>query len=372
MKNKRKYAAIAAAALISISGLLSGDNPAQLTVRAGQTEDSIPDVSPSEADETEDALVNRLQMPQKFHIVVDPWEVDGKDQVYSEEYVIRNTGKDAGTLTLSELMCTPQKNSGVVVKENTKGLHRGKEKSLYMEIVFGNGDTVVLSCESSEYQVELEPGEEITLRFRGELNENASKKWDDGDVAVTIVYAWEVAEKEADVKDEETDAETEKEVEEDVEKEDKEEKETKEDRDVSPVSPDTDKKEGENGQEQVELKESGKWKLTVEAWGPDEKGQPVSQEYIFRNTGEARGGLRLSDIVCKSRWKGVVTLQTDREDQFEVSGEASDYEIELEPGEKVSVRFVGKEDGDGTEDWEDGAIEVTAECLWDAEADEQE
>ena len=38
-----------------------------------------------------------LLMPQKFEIVMDPWEMDGRTQVYSEQYIIKNTGDMSGT-----------------------------------------------------------------------------------------------------------------------------------------------------------------------------------------------------------------------------------------------------------------------------------
>ena len=54
--------------------------------------------------------VENLQIPQKLEIVIDPWEMDGKSQIYSEQYTIRNTGEAAGVLTLSQLICRPQEN----------------------------------------------------------------------------------------------------------------------------------------------------------------------------------------------------------------------------------------------------------------------
>lgn len=134
----------------------------------------------------------QLQMPQKLGIVIDPYEIDGKGQIYSEEYVIKNNGKTAGLLTLSKLLCVPAGEYRVDVRTDTEGIHEGKENAIYMELVFGNGDKAVFSQEGSSYEVRLEPEEELTLRFAGEVNENASRQIESTDIEVSVTYVWEV------------------------------------------------------------------------------------------------------------------------------------------------------------------------------------
>ncbi len=138
--------------------------------------------------------MKRLQMPQKLEIVIDPWEIDGKGQIYSEQYRIRNMGEASGILTLSNLTCTPREHSGVVVRSDKADLHDNKDKSIYMEMLFNNKEMVILTDEETEYQAELKAGEELTIYFKGEVNEYASKEWENGDVSVTVVYSWEVKE----------------------------------------------------------------------------------------------------------------------------------------------------------------------------------
>jgi len=139
-----------------------------------------------------------LQMPQKLEVVIDPWEIDGKGQVYSDEYVIKNTGEDTGILTLSGLTCKPREKSGVIVRTDRNGLHDDKRKSIYMEIVFGTGERIALTEEGAGYETELKPGKEVSLQFAGEVNENASGSWNNEDIAVEAVYSWEVKENKAD------------------------------------------------------------------------------------------------------------------------------------------------------------------------------
>lgn len=151
---------------------------------------------------TEDALlsgIKNLQIPQKLAVVIDPWEMDGKGQVYSEPYIIRNTGDTPGILTLSNLACRPSEQSGVVVKTNKEGLHDSGDKSIYMEMVLGNENRIIFSTEKSQYQTELKPGEELAISLEGEVNENAFGEWTNQDVAISLVYSWEIKEERDDL-----------------------------------------------------------------------------------------------------------------------------------------------------------------------------
>lgn len=159
----------------------------------------------------ENSVLKNLQIPQKLDVVIDPWEMDQKGQVYSEQYIISNTGNTPGILTLSNLACRPREQSGVVVRTDKAGLHDSGDKSIYMEMLFGNGEQVVFSQESSQYQTELKPGEELSICFAGEVNENAFGKWENNDVTVSVVYSWEMEEEqkgsaeEADIQGDEKD-----------------------------------------------------------------------------------------------------------------------------------------------------------------------
>lgn len=399
---KKKRTAVIAALSIGIAACLQGYGSAGLAVMAGETEsisgdmeesvlpegeksavpDAVlsedenaapPEASPTEAEEKEDTP-SRLQMPQKLSIVVDPWEMDGRGQVYSEEYVIKNTGETAGTLTLSGLKCTPRKNSGVKVRENKRGLRDGKEKNLYMEIAFGEEDTVVLTREGAEYQTGLEPGEELTLCFKGELNENASKSWKDGDVTVTVVYDWKPAE---DVADEEEEPQKNAPKDKKGDKEGEEDKESKDndesgEKDVSPVSPDESgaSPSEEAEPEHIKLQSSVERDIVIDHWTADGKGRSVSREYILENTGDMEGMLYISGLPQDAEEPCGITLQADGRDVRELSGDGTAYETRLSPGEKISLRFVGEADTEGTGGKSEA--EVTVAFSWETEENQED
>lgn len=143
--------------------------------------------------------LKNLQIPEKLDVVIDPWEIDRKGQIYSEQYTICNTGEMTGILTLSSLTCRPREQSGVIIRTDKEGLHDSGDKSIYIEMLFGNGERIIFSSENSQYQTELKPGEELSICFAGEVNENALGKWENDDIAVSVVYSWEMEEKPDDV-----------------------------------------------------------------------------------------------------------------------------------------------------------------------------
>ena len=104
-------------------------------------------------------------------------------------------------------MCTPGENSGVIIKNDNNGIHDAAEKFVYLEIVFGNGHRIIFPSEGTDYEVRLEPGEELRFFYRGEVNENAPQGWREHDLMVGMIYFWniekEVLENEIDLKEEE-------------------------------------------------------------------------------------------------------------------------------------------------------------------------
>lgn len=129
-----------------------------------------------------------LLMPQKFEIVMDPWEMDGRTQIYSEQYIIKNTGDMLGTLKLTGIAC--ETGEDVHVQESSDGIHNGKDKKLYIELLVNDEERLVLMPEGTDYEIELAPNESITLEFTGEMNENTPQNWQNSDVKISVTYDW--------------------------------------------------------------------------------------------------------------------------------------------------------------------------------------
>lgn len=130
-----------------------------------------------------------LQIPEKLKIIIDPWEIDEKGQIYSEPFVIKNTGNSPGILTLS-FTCTLNRAEGVRISETEEDLYTSDKKLIYMKVVLGNGKDTVFTKEGAECQVRLQPTEEVSLRFEGKVNENAEKPWKDDDMEIKGTYSW--------------------------------------------------------------------------------------------------------------------------------------------------------------------------------------
>lgn len=320
-------------------------------------------------------VTERLEIPQAMAIVIDPWEIDGKEQIYSEQYVVKNSGETAGILVLSGRICKQQDKDDVVVKANKERLHDDEVKSVYMEMEFGNGDKVVMLEEDSKYQVELESGEELKIRFTGEVNENASRSWEDGDITVNVVYSWSPQEKLTN-----TENLPEKSLED--EEEQKLEEETK------------DESDKEEEIKSIDLYASQSQEITENIWKIGEDKSISSMQYKLCNAGDTEGVLVLSDLICRPDEDSGIAVQTEKEklhnDQEKAvymelvianeanyvlkqeSEEENRYIVNLKPGEEVTFFFAGELDGIAPEELQEGDITVLAVCSWEIEEEIKE
>lgn len=391
---RKKKVIVFTAFVLGINCVASG-----MTALAEQNkEGSYPNVEATE--------MESLRMPQRLEVVIDPWEMDGRSQIYSDQYTIRNTGETTGVLTLSQLTCKPQEKSSVVVRSDKNGLHDNEEKSVYMEMLFGNGDSVVLTEEETEYKAELKPSEEISLCFAGEVNEYAADGWQNGDITVEVVYSWDeeaiaggmskatvnqesdkdedlvnpVPDKDEDLINEEDTCNENPTISEIV---DNEEELPRIDEFVSG------QKNEENEKKIVkviDLQTIQKSKMIIDLWEMEDNSQEnkfISEEYVLRNTGEITGVLLLDNLRCKAKELSEITIQTDKDELYKskdkaiciemvlgneermiLSQESFEYWVEVKPGEEVSIRFEGEMNGNMSEEWGEEVIEVEAECSW--------
>lgn len=381
----------------------SGEQPVGIEENCGNpAEDESGDEEEKEREEKKEDVseeisgLEKLQIPQKLDVVIDPWKMDGKEQVYSETYKIHNTGETDGVLTFSRLTCNIGEDSGVIVRTDKDGLHDNGDKAIYIEMLLGNEETIVLSTENVQYETKIEAGGELSLRFSGEVNENAFGKWKGSDIAVSVVYSWDMEKEDADREElngKQADGGS---VEEKSEKSkiSGEQNEMRDENDSETEEQDSESQGGENGRtddfemdetKNVELLESQNVKVVIDSWKIDAEGRIVSPEYMLYNAGDTKGIWTLSEILCKSWDSGSVTFQTEKEalydsedrsvymelvlgngDRVFLSQKESEYHVELKPEEKLSVRFVGEVNGNLFEAQEGGDIAVTAVSSWNA------
>lgn len=343
---------------------------------------------------TKKSGMESLQVPQRLEVVIDPWEMDGKSQIYSDQYAIRNIGETAGVLTLLRLTCKSQEKSSAIVRTDKNGLHDNEEKAVYMEMIFGNGDSVVLSEKESEYRAELKPGEELVLWFTGEVNEYADTGWEDGDITVGVVYSWDEGAIEDALNEEalnpisDIDDNSINEAGDGCEDETAVEIIAEEEK--IPRFDEYAYEQKIESEEKVikiiDLQTIQKSKMVIDTWEMEENNQGnriVSEEYILRNTGEMAGTLTLSNLRCESKELSGLTIRTDKDGLYEseddaiciemelgdeermiLSQESSEYQVELKPGEEVSIQFTGEINKSMPKGLDEGSVEVTAVCSW--------
>lgn len=170
------------------AGVMKGEDSEE-----GENSEKVGEQEGKVSGSSKNAAIISLWIPQKLEVIIDPWELDGKGQIYSEQYAIQNVGDVAGILTLA-FLCRTQENSGVIVRQEKEGLHDDENKAIYIELKFGDGNKIILSQEKSEYQVELKPGEEVSFYFMGEVNENVPEQWRDDNIVIEGSYSWNIAE----------------------------------------------------------------------------------------------------------------------------------------------------------------------------------
>lgn len=342
--------------------------------------------------------LKNLQVPQKLEVVIDPWEMDGKGQVYSEQYVIQNTTEEAGILTLFNLLCKSQGESQVNVRTDKAKIHNNEEKNIYMEMIFGNGDRIVLSEEKEEYQVKLKPGEKLILYFAGELNEYATESWKEGDVGVEIGYSWNEEEMK-DEADEDGPANPQKvETSEDEPVKTQngtdmvEDQMVEEDLNIDKEQEPSIEKENQNGDgdseaKVIDLSDFEESEILIDSWKVEEDGRMASLQFKFLNTGDKAGILTLSKLACNSQKESGIIVRENKEEQVEVEEksiyiemllgngeklalseqEIPEYEVEVNPGEELTMYFAGEMTLNLVDIWQDGTVVVEAGYLWNIE-----
>ena len=134
-----------------------------------------------------------LQIPEKLEIVIDPWEIDERGQIYSEPFIVKNLGNAPGVLTLS-FVYGANGEDGANICDTQEGFRASGEKLIYMKVVFGNGEEFVFTREGVQCEAELGPGEELTLWFSGEVNEYAEEPWKSEDMEIEGIYSWKIEE----------------------------------------------------------------------------------------------------------------------------------------------------------------------------------
>jgi hypothetical protein len=141
-----------------------------------------------------------VMIPASVRITIDPLEMSGKGQIYSDAYAIKNLGDTDVVLSFTDMRVDFANDRdfealALPFDENAAS----KRKSIYMVVDFGRGDIppVVLTDLSRESEVRIpiraaqnDPNGEdsLSLRFSGSVNHAPEVAWQSGDVSINLTY----------------------------------------------------------------------------------------------------------------------------------------------------------------------------------------
>lgn len=164
---------------------VSGGDGALASVSGGNAgETAEQGVSPKDSDLTP---IISLQVPDHLDFVIDPWNLAGHGQIYSERFTIKNTGDTACAISLRDITCWGI--GGAVVVDSTQEIYAQDVAAVYLELRLESGECLILSREQSEYSTVLLPGGELVFWLTGAVNEKTSEPWAGKGLSVSLKYS---------------------------------------------------------------------------------------------------------------------------------------------------------------------------------------
>ena len=153
----------------------------------------------------EEVEVINIEFPSKLPIVIDPYEIAGNGQVYSELFRIENKGNALTSVIITEVPCIYAEDEGVKpCKMPDSLLEETEAKRIYMELKFYSEtekglelfETVCITDDEAwqPVNVQIMPGESVLFEVTGALSLVSEQPWKLGDVEFSISYMCELME----------------------------------------------------------------------------------------------------------------------------------------------------------------------------------
>jgi hypothetical protein len=143
-----------------------------------------------------------ISMPKSVSIVIDPYDLKGRGQIYSDLYKCENLGETDVRITFNELKVTFA--NGKDFKALAKPFDPGSGtdlKAVYLVMNFGREDVrpVVLTDSKRKGNISITMSainaetkdNSFSLSFSGNVNENPAEPWCNGDIKIYIKYCIE-------------------------------------------------------------------------------------------------------------------------------------------------------------------------------------
>lgn len=179
-----------------------------VTVLAGESEDSSPEETDNtissapelDISEADDPFVMCVSLPGETPFVIDPYEQEGKGQLYSDEFVIENHGSSDVRLIFTSIgVAFHGQGEFVPLAIPFDETVASRAKDIYMTMRFPDRDAAVIVItdvtRSDAPQFILEAaGQErsrLVFQYTGNINHAPELPWKAGDVRVEFQYRLE-------------------------------------------------------------------------------------------------------------------------------------------------------------------------------------
>ncbi len=150
------------------------------------------------ASETAERRITAIELPQNLNFYLDPENENGRGQIYSSKYMIRNAGEEEVTFSIDMSLVRLDSQSSIEFRSEEWDAEP-LDRSIYMYVVFEKEQEKqihVLSNveEPCEEELLLAPagqkGDTAYISFGGMLSR--SEDWKSGELAVNALYAMSV------------------------------------------------------------------------------------------------------------------------------------------------------------------------------------
>lgn len=152
-----------------------------------------------------DPEILQIAVPSAIDFTMDPLELGGRGQVYSDEYLIENCGEADVLLTITDIGITFANDTDFLALAEPYDTKAGlKSKAIYLTLEFAREgmEPIVLTDGSGAQEIslllaaqDLEMGNEdsaVVFSVTGNLNPYSSVDWLDGDVQIHLSYRLEI------------------------------------------------------------------------------------------------------------------------------------------------------------------------------------
>lgn len=148
----------------------------------------------------------QVTVPTMLDFIIDPWDTQGRGQVFSEPHVFENHGESAVTLSMSALTVHFAQGRGIIpVQQPFAPSPHNWEKSIFMQVNFSREyiPCVVLTTSPAALVPSINLGAAgtryscVALTVSGNVTPFPLDMWQSGDVSVSLVYVFEPKQEEA-------------------------------------------------------------------------------------------------------------------------------------------------------------------------------